>query len=636
MLDKLKTGAVVLACAIMAMAIGPAEALAQRTGLAKLGETTAFKVEGADRDDDLLQRVRAYQRYSGRSMQRRMDPSKGWDSANSDRPKSGRDKPHRRADNDDGPPPKKPHPRKDKPSKPDRPDRPERSEKPPVQIVCNGGNLRNGACVCPSGHRLRKDGARRFECDAIVVTPPPRKPPVDKPPVIVAEPEPKPRPGRPPIVVRAKNPIPVVPLGLAASSAASGGGGPPRLPPPLAPAIPPSGPIPTAQQAQIAAAGGEVMPREIIVSIAANAPPSAETDMARANSWVILDRAALPQVGIRAMRCRVAARRPVQEAVARARTDARTAGAQANYIYRPSQGAGVVANPGELQQPRPNVPATDNLQYSLTKLGIGDAHGLSTGRGTRIAIIDTGIDANHPDLAGAGVETFDALGSAKPEPGTHGTAIAGIIAARGATQGVAPSATLMSVRAFPADTSKEPQMTTSFVLLKAMEWSLANGARVINLSLAGPRDPLMEKAVAAAAAKGVIMIAAAGNNGDKAPPAFPAAYRDVIAVTAIDARDQLYTRANHGDYIAVAAPGVDVLAPIRGKGHNLHSGTSFAAAHVSGIVALLLERNPGLTADAARRALVESAVDLGALGRDDSFGAGRTSAAAALRWEAKP
>jgi subtilisin family serine protease len=86
----------------------------------------------------------------------------------------------------------------------------------------------------------------------------------------------------------------------------------------------------------------------------------------------------------------------------------------------------------------------------------------------------------------------------------------------------------------------------------------------------------------------------------------------------------------------VAAPGVDILAPMRGKGHNLHSGTSFAAAHVSGIVALLLERNPGLTADAARRALVESAVDLGAPGRDDFFGAGRTSAAAALRWEAKP
>lgn len=406
------------------------------------------------------------------------------------------------------------------------------------------------------------------------------------------------------------------------------------MPPPLAPAIPPSGPIPAAPQAQIAAAGGEVMPREIIVSIAPNAPATAETDMARAHNWVILDRAVLPQVGIRAMRCRVAARRPLQEAVARARTDARTAGAQANYIYRASQAKSQGAIQGEGKGP--SITSSNDLQYALAKLELGDAHLLSTGRGAKIAIIDTGIDARHPDFAGAAFESFDALGGARPEPGTHGTAVAGIIGARGTMRGVAPAATLMSIRAFPSDRSQEPQMTTSFVLLKALDWSLAHGARVINLSLAGPRDPLMENAVAVAAAKGVILVAAAGNNGAKAPPAFPAAYADVIAVTAIDARDQLYDRANHGGYIAVAAPGVDVLALARGKGHDLQSGTSFAAAHVSGIIALMLERDANLTAANARRALVESAVDLGAPGRDDAFGAGRTSAAAALRWEAKP
>ncbi len=237
------------------------------------------------------------------------------------------------------------------------------------------------------------------------------------------------------------------------------------------------------------------------------------------------------------------------------------------------------------------------------------------------------------------LESYDALGDLQPgakfEAGTHGTAIAGIIAARGTMRGIAPAATLLSVRAFPSDRGKQPQMTTTLVLLKAIDWSIANGARVLNLSLAGPRDPLMEKAVAAAAAKGVIMVAAAGNNGDKAPPAYPAAYQDVIAVTAIDARDQLYTRANHGRYIAIAAPGVDILAPARGKGHDLQSGTSFAAAHVSGILALMLERQPDLTIEAARRALIETAIDLGEPGQDASFGAGRTSAAAALRSVAK-
>ena len=363
------------------------------------------------------------------------------------------------------------------------------------------------------------------------------------------------------------------------------------------------------------------MPREVIITIEANAPAGAEDDMARTHNWVILDRMALPLLGVRAMRCRLPARRSIQTAVARARSDQRTLNAQGNYIYRPSQGT--------------SSSTSSDMQYTLVKLEIADAHTLSTGRGAKIAIIDTAVDAKHPDFAGAAVESFDALGGARPEPGTHGTAVAGIIAARGTVRGVAPAATLMSIRAFPSDQSREPQMTTSFVLLKAMEWSIANGARVMNMSLAGPRDPLVEKAVAAATAKGVVVVAAAGNNGDKAPPAYPAAYRDVIAVTAIDARDQLYARANHGRYIAVAAPGVDVLALARGQGHDLQSGTSFAAAHVSGIVALLLERSPGLAVDGVRQALVESAVDRGDPGRDDAFGAGRINAAAALRWVAK-
>ena len=203
-------------------------------------------------------------------------------------------------------------------------------------------------------------------------------------------------------------------------------------------------------------------------------------------------------------------------------------------------------------------------------------------------------------------------------------------------RGIAPSATLISVGAFPLDRGTQPQMTTTFVLLRSLELSVANGARVLTLRLAGPRDPLIERAVAAAAARDVILIAAAGNNGDKAPPAYPAACPEVIVViTAIDARDELYARANRGRYIAIAAPGVDVLAPACGNGHDLQSGTSFAAAHISGILALRIERQPELTAEQARRTLIASAVDLGEPGHDDAFGAGCTSAMAALRSIAK-
>ena len=516
--------------------------------------------------------------------------------------------------NDDGPAPKD-----------NRPPKTNDDHRPPVRVVCEGGRVVAAACICPPGERVRGAGARRFVCETIVVVKPPRTPPV----IVATDPKPKPK-DDPPLVREPKRPPPNDPPRVVREPSAppstvvaqlGGRATPPSLPSAVR-ALPPRGPIPVAPPATIAAAGGEVLPDEVIVTIAANAPASAEADMARRYNIQIVERITLPLVGVRAMRCRWPAGSRLPDVIARLRSDPRTIEAQGNYIYRPSQGALAAA------------PVVD-LQYAIAKLELSDAHTLSTGRGARVAIIDSGVDAKHPDFAGATVESFDALGGTKTDAGTHGTAIAGIISARGTLRGIAPAAILMSIRAFPSDRGTEPQMTTTLVLLKSMDWAIANGARVLNLSLAGPRDPLMEKAVAAAAAKGVIMVAAAGNNGDKAPPAYPAAYRDVIAVTAIDARDQLYKRANHGRYIAIAAPGVDVLAPARGKGHDLQSGTSFAAAHVSGILALMLERNPELTAETARRALVESAVDLGEPGQDESFGAGRTSAAAALRWVAK-
>ena len=135
----------------------------------------------------------------------------------------------------------------------------------------------------------------------------------------------------------------------------------------------------------------------------------------------------------------------------------------------------------------------------------------------------------------------------------------------------------------------------------------------------------------AARAKRVIMVAAAGNGGADARPAFPAAYAGVIAVTAIDADDRLYEMANRGSYIAIAAPGVDILVAGGGHAHQFESGTSFAAAHVSGIIALMLELDPDMPADAVLQALVAGATDLGDPGPDHLFGAGRINAAATLR-----
>src|SRR5205823_6078042 len=162
---------------------------------------------------------------------------------------------------------------------------------------------------------------------------------------------------------------------------------------------------------------------------------------------------------------------------------------------------------------------------------------------------------------------------------------------------------------------------TTFAILKGIDWAADRGARIINMSFAGPRDPAVARSLAAARAKGIVLSAAAGNAGPKSPPLYPAADPNVIAVTATDADDKLFPAANRGRHIAVAAPGVDLLLPALDSAYQVISGTSFAAAEVSGVVALLLERNPGLDPETVRRTLMTTARDLGPKGIDPEFGA---------------
>jgi subtilisin family serine protease len=126
--------------------------------------------------------------------------------------------------------------------------------------------------------------------------------------------------------------------------------------------------------------------------------------------------------------------------------------------------------------------------------------------------------------------------------------------------------------------------------------------------------------------RGAVLIAAAGNAGPNSRPLYPAANPDVIAVTATDPEDMPFAQANRGPHIAVAAPGVNILAAAPNAGYQMQSGTSFAAAQVSGIAALLLERNPKLDAASIRSILMSTARDLGAPGHDDQFGSGLADA----------
>jgi hypothetical protein len=270
------------------------------------------------------------------------------------------------------------------------------------------------------------------------------------------------------------------------------------------------------------------------------------------------------------------------------------------------------------------------LQYALPKLRIPDTMELASGRGVTVAVIDSGVDIKHPALQKANIAFFDTVENGDKDPDPHGTAIAGIIAGKGDVQGIAPGVKILAIRAFAREELGAAPTTTTLAMARAMDIAVARGAKIVNMSFAGAEDPLLSSLIDAAYAKGVICIAAAGNEGPEAPPAYPAAHPKVIGITATDEKDGLYDMANRGNYVSVAAPGVDILVPVTGEALDYMSGTSFAAAHITGIVALLLERNPKLKPDQVREILLEAAHDLGRPGQDDEFGAGLADAYGAV------
>jgi len=244
-----------------------------------------------------------------------------------------------------------------------------------------------------------------------------------------------------------------------------------------------------------------------------------------------------------------------------------------------------------------------------------------------VAVIDSGIDLGHPELLGVIAGSYDALG--KPEkPHRHGTGIAGAIAAHARLVGAAPAARILAIRAFGEYGGGSG--ATTFAILKGIDYAAAERARIVNMSFAGPADAALARHLAAAHGKGMVLVAASGNLGPKAGPQYPAADPNVIAVSATDAGDLMFKASSVGPHIAVSAPGVDILLPAPGGDYQVTSGTSFAAAYVSGVAALVLQRAPGLSPEAVRQVLESTASDLGPRGKDAQYGAGLVDAYGAV------
>lgn len=265
--------------------------------------------------------------------------------------------------------------------------------------------------------------------------------------------------------------------------------------------------------------------------------------------------------------------------------------------------------------------------------------GLPSGCGVSVTIglIDTAINPGHAVFSGGQVEVIRLSDAALPESGRqHGTAIAALLAGAAGSRapGLLPGAKIVAVDAFYKG-SRRDERSGVYELLRALDLLSERGIRVANMSLAGPPNALLERLVGQLSADGMVIVAAAGNGGPKAAPAYPAAYEEVIAVTAIDRTKRAYRRAGRGEHIDLAAPGVDVWTAASVSGGRAKTGTSFAAPFVTAAAALLKAANDNASSADILSALGRSAEDLGEPGKDAVFGWGLINARAACAAAAK-
>jgi len=302
-------------------------------------------------------------------------------------------------------------------------------------------------------------------------------------------------------------------------------------------------------------------------------------------------------------------------------------------VERVEEDALVVAL-GKASKPTPR-PATQTIEWGIHQIGADAVWGTATGAGIKVAIVDTGIQAAHPDLSANYKGGVNILSSRKgPEDDNgHGTWCAGIVAAANNTVGVvgvAPAASLYAVKVLDRNGSG----FTSDVIA-GIEWCVGNGMDVISMSLGSDSDvQSLHDACTAAYDAGLVLVAAAGNDGDNNAATdevdYPGAYDSVIAVAATDSQNGHPSWSSDGRTVEISAPGVGIRSTYKGSAYATGDGTSAACPHVSGSVALLLGLEPGLTPYEVRMRLAGSATDIGPAGWDVFSGAGLVNVPAAL------
>lgn len=299
--------------------------------------------------------------------------------------------------------------------------------------------------------------------------------------------------------------------------------------------------------------------------------------------------------------------------------------AEPNYLYLQNQ-----IGPNDLLY-------REQYQWNLPSIRAESGWDLSRGKeDVVIAIVDTGVDLNHPDLKNRLTEGFNVIenNNYPDDDNGHGTHVAGIIASETNNQEGVAGITWFN-KIMPVKAMEAKGYGTSFDIAKGIIWAVNHGADVINLSLGNYQgSAVMKQAVEYAYKKDVVLISASGND-NSSQPSFPASYPEVLAVSAVDYNGNRATFSNYGDYVDVTAPGVEIPSTYFNRQYAALSGTSMASPHVAGLAGLIRSENPKLTNKEVMNIIKKTAFDLGDKGNDIEFGGGLIDVRKALE-AAKP
>jgi subtilisin family serine protease len=342
----------------------------------------------------------------------------------------------------------------------------------------------------------------------------------------------------------------------------------------------------------------QMLARQVLVTLPDSLKPqwpSIRIELAKQHAISETGEFPLSSIGVDCLVYKVPDQLPMDQIVAKLRADKRVGLVQENQVFEGIQS-------GESD-------AFAAISYAAKLTHVDDAHKLTTGKDIKIAIVDTGAEKEHPDLKGQIRQSANFVdgGDLTFTRDKHGTAVAGVIGARAndgiGIYGIAPEADISVLKAcwYPEQVDAKAQCS-SWTLAKALDAAITSGARIINLSLAGPNDELMAKLLEAAHTRGINIVAATLEKQDQ--PGFPASLPTTIPVIATGPEGNPPQPAWLAKFPnTVAAPGQEILTTVPKEGYDFVSGSSLATGHVSGMIALLLELNPKLTPDQIKELL---------------------------------